>query len=100
MRRRALRPLHPALERLASDLAPASVLADVQRAWPGVVGDVIAAQAAPVSECDGVLTVGCDAAVWASELDLMALAIVPRLNAAVGREAIRSLRCVATRANP
>jgi predicted nucleic acid-binding Zn ribbon protein len=37
--------------------------------------------------------VTCSAAVWAQELDLMAGELIPRLNAAIGTEAIRELRC-------
>ncbi len=36
------------------------------------MGPAIAAAARPTAERDGVLTVTCDAAVWAQELDLMA----------------------------
>jgi predicted nucleic acid-binding Zn ribbon protein len=68
----------------------------VQRVWPEVVGEVIAAEARPTAERGGVVTVSCRAAVWAQELDLMAPELVERLNAALGREALRWLRCVAT----
>jgi predicted nucleic acid-binding Zn ribbon protein len=40
-----------------------------------------------------VLTVTCAAAVWAQELDLMASQLIPRINDALGVEAIRELRC-------
>jgi predicted nucleic acid-binding Zn ribbon protein len=85
-----------ALSLLADELAPQTVLGDVQRAWPQVVGPAIAAQAQPVSERGGVLTVACAASVWAQELDLMSVQIVERLNAAVGSGAISRLRCIAT----
>ncbi len=57
---------------------------------------MIAAEARPVAERGGVLTVSCAASVWAQELDLMAPAILERLNSALGRGAIARLRCVAT----
>jgi hypothetical protein len=41
-----------------------------------------------------VLTVACSAAVWAQELDLMAPLLLERLNAALGAERVRRLRCV------
>jgi predicted nucleic acid-binding Zn ribbon protein len=85
-----------ALSLLADELAPQTVLGDVQRAWPQVVGPAIAAQAQPVSERAGVVTVTCAASVWAQELDLMSVQIVERLNAAVGSGAISRLRCIAT----
>ncbi len=84
-----------ALDGLRDDLAPATLLADVQRAWPDVVGAAIAAEAAPVSERRGVVTVSCSASVWAQELDLMAPTILGRLNARLGERRIERLRCVA-----
>src|SRR6266567_4999760 len=94
LHRRSPRPLATALDRIQAELAPETVLADVQRAWRGVVGDAVADQATPTAERGGVLTVGCAASVWAQELDLMAPAIVERLNAVVGEGRIRRLRCV------
>ena len=96
MRRAAPRPLAGAVESLAAGLEPATALGAVQRVWPEVVGEVIAAEARPTAERGGVVTVSCQAAVWAQELDLMAPELVDRLNATLGREAVRSLRCVAT----
>jgi predicted nucleic acid-binding Zn ribbon protein len=57
------------------------------------VGAAIAAAAQPVAERDGVLTVRCEAAVWAQELDLMAPELLARLNTALGGEELRALRC-------
>ena len=70
-------------------------LADVQRRWPGAVGEAIAAEAAPVRERGGVLTVSCSASVWAQELDLMAPQILCRLNELLGEARVQKLRCVA-----
>ena len=55
-----------------------------------------AAEAQPIGERRGVVTIGCRSAVWAQELDLMGADLVARLNAAIGEEVVRSLRCVAT----
>jgi predicted nucleic acid-binding Zn ribbon protein len=97
MRRRAqARPAGDAVSALARRLAPATVLADVQRVWSDAVGEAVAAQAEPTGERDGVLVVTCSAAVWAHELDLMGPELVARLNAALGRDAVRSLRCRTT----
>jgi predicted nucleic acid-binding Zn ribbon protein len=94
--RRAPRSLAEAFGSLADELAPRTLLADVQRAWPGTVGEAIAAQAEPTTERGGVITVACAASVWAQELDLMAPQIIARLNAALGGEPrVRRLRCVA-----
>jgi predicted nucleic acid-binding Zn ribbon protein len=91
--RPAPRPLSVALGALAGTLAPASTLARVQEAWERVAGPAIAAAASPTAEHDGVLTVTCNAAVWAQELDLMADELIPRLNAALNVDSIRALRC-------
>ncbi len=85
-----------AFESLRDDLAPETLLADVQRAWPDAVGAAIAAEATPTSERRGVVTVSCSAAVWAQELDLMAPKILGSLNARLGERRIQRLRCVAT----
>jgi predicted nucleic acid-binding Zn ribbon protein len=101
-RRRVPRPIGGAVGALADRLAPATVLAEVQRVWAQAVGPTIAAQAEPTAEREGVLTVSCAAAVWAQELDLMGPEIVARINAALcsaadtgARGPVRSLRCQA-----
>jgi predicted nucleic acid-binding Zn ribbon protein len=91
--RAAPRPLAAALAQLTGALAPASTLARVQEVWESAVGPAIAASARPTAERDGVLTVTCAAAVWAQELDLMGGALIPRLNAALGSDSVRELRC-------
>ena len=93
MRKPAPRSLSVALERLTCTLAPATTLARVQEAWERATGPAIAAAARPTAEREGVLTVSCEAAVWAQELDLMAGALLPRLNSELGEQAIRELRC-------
>jgi predicted nucleic acid-binding Zn ribbon protein len=65
VRRTEPRPLSHAIATLADRLAPQTTLADVQRVWPVAVGEVIAAQAEPTAERDGVLKVTCSSAVWA-----------------------------------
>ena len=93
MNRRAPRSLSLALERVVGVLAPATTLARVQEIWRPAAGPAIAAAAQPSAERDGVLTVTCAASVWAQELDLMAGELIARLNAALGSNAIRELRC-------
>ncbi|HEX6021655.1 MAG TPA: DUF721 domain-containing protein [Solirubrobacter sp.] len=97
MRRRNPRPVEFALDALADALAPPTLLAAVQRAWPDVAG-AFAHVTEPTSERDGVITVACDSAVLAAELDLMSELVVARLNTALGRDAVRRLRTNATRA--
>jgi predicted nucleic acid-binding Zn ribbon protein len=91
--RRAPRAIADALASLTPTLAPATALARVQEVWPSAAGPAIAAAARPVAEHDGVLEVACEAAVWAAELDLLAGEIVPRINARLGAETVRELRC-------
>ncbi len=83
------------MEKMRDELAPQTLLADVQRAWPEVVGEAIAAEAQPTAERAGVVTISCSASVWAHELDLMGPAIVERLNTALGTDSLARLRCVA-----
>jgi predicted nucleic acid-binding Zn ribbon protein len=87
--------METALALLADELAPETLLAEVQRVWPQVVGPSIAAQAQPTAERGGVVTVSCSASVWAQELDLMSVAIIERVNGALRSGAITRLRCVA-----
>jgi predicted nucleic acid-binding Zn ribbon protein len=94
-RRRAPRPVSRSVSTLVDGLAPRTLLADVQRVWPAAVGEAIAARATPTAEHGGVLVVSCDAAVWAQELDLMGPELARRVNAALGADAVRALRCQA-----
>jgi predicted nucleic acid-binding Zn ribbon protein len=95
VRRRGPRPVGLALERLTGLLAPATLLAEVQRAWPEAAGAAFAGASEPVSERDGVVTVACVSAVWAQELDLLSERVIERLNEALGRPAVRRLRAQA-----
>lgn len=93
--RRSPRPMALALDQIRDELAPESLLADVQRVWGAAVGSAIAQEAEPTAERGGVVTVSCSASVWAQELDLMAPAILERLNQLVGAGRVSRLRCVA-----
>jgi len=81
MRRLAPRPLRLALDAALPAAAPAGLLPRVQTAWPEVAGPAVAAEAQPVSEREGVVTVACRAAVWAQELELLGGDLAGRLNA-------------------
>jgi predicted nucleic acid-binding Zn ribbon protein len=95
MRRREPRPASLAVAALAERLAPQTLLAQVQRVWEQAVGEVVAAQAEPTGERDGVLVVTCASAVWAQELDLMGPDLVARINALLDGAPVRALRCQA-----
>ncbi|MCA1680455.1 MAG: DUF721 domain-containing protein [Actinobacteria bacterium] len=63
---------------------PATVLARVQACWAQAVGDAIAAEAEPVGERHGILTVACRSGVWAQELQLLSQELLSRLNHTLG----------------
>lgn len=94
-RRRSPRPVSLALEQARGEWQPETLLAEVQRVWAGVVGEAIAAEAAPTRERGGVLTVSCSASVWAQELELMGPSILARLNGQLRGALLERLRCVA-----
>ena len=98
MRHRSLAPISGALESLTERLAPATLLAEVQRAWPQAAGEAFAPHSEPWAERDGEVTVACPEAVRAQELDLMSELVVERLNQALGRPAVRRLRVQARKA--
>jgi predicted nucleic acid-binding Zn ribbon protein len=81
MGRRAPRPIGAALETVLQGAEPATLLAAVQSAWPGAVGEAVAREAAPVSERDGVVTIACRSATWAQELDLLGARILEQVRA-------------------
>ncbi len=92
MRRRGPRPVGTALERLTAELAPATLLAEVQRVWAAAAGEAFAPRCVPEGERAGVVTVACSSAVLAQELDLLSELVVARLNERLGRPAVRGLR--------
>ena len=93
MSRTAPQHIAGALRTLAATLAPATALARIQERWQDATGPVIASAARPVAERDGVLTIVCEAAVWAQELHLMSPQLIARLNGELGGEVVRELRC-------
>lgn len=92
MRRRAPRPAATGLRAALERAAPQTSLAAAQAAWEETVGEQLARAAQPVSERDGELTVRCESAVWAQELDLMQGRILALLEERLGDLAPRSLR--------
>lgn len=75
--------------------APKTLLASVQAAWAEACGAAIAAEAQPVSEREGTITVACRSATWAAELDLMQEELRERLNRTLGEERVSGLRFTA-----
>jgi predicted nucleic acid-binding Zn ribbon protein len=79
--RRQPKPLGDALAAAVRPLAPATPLGAVQSVWAAAVGERLAAEATPVAERDGVVTVACGSATWAQELDLLAGQVLEKLRA-------------------
>ena len=77
--RRNPRPLADALPAAVAPLAPDTLLGAVQAAWAAAVGERLAAQASPVSERDGVVTVACRSATWAHEIDLLGTQVLEKV---------------------
>jgi predicted nucleic acid-binding Zn ribbon protein len=94
MRRLAPRPLATALAQALPDARPAGLLAEVQSAWPAVAGAALAAAATPVSERSGTVTVACESAVWAQELELLGADLAERLNGALTAGCVERLRFI------
>ena len=94
MRRLAPRPLRVALESALPAARPAGLLAEVQSAWTGVAGELLAAAAEPASERERVVTVACESAVWAQELELLGADLLTRLNEALGEGRVERLRFI------
>jgi predicted nucleic acid-binding Zn ribbon protein len=90
--RRAPRPAAAALRAALRRAAPQTRLAALQAAWPGTVGERIAAVARPVSERGETVVVECADSVWAQELDLMQSQLLERLRTDLGESAPRALR--------
>jgi predicted nucleic acid-binding Zn ribbon protein len=84
---KAPRSIGAALREVRAEAAPATLLAAVQTAWGPAAGRRIAAEAQPVAERSGVVTVACGGATWAQELDLLQAQLLERLNAS---EEVRS----------
>jgi predicted nucleic acid-binding Zn ribbon protein len=79
-RRRTPRPISAAIGEALERAEPATLLAAVQSAWAGAVGEAVAREATPVSERSGVVTVACSSSAWAQELDLLAAQIVAKIS--------------------
>jgi hypothetical protein len=94
MRRIAPRSIGKALQRAVPDARPAGLLAELQSAWPAVAGAPLAAAATPVSERAGTVTVACESAVWAQELELLGADLAQRLDDAVTGGRVERLRFI------
>jgi predicted nucleic acid-binding Zn ribbon protein len=86
VRRLAPRALSVALEGVVRGAQPTTPLARVQAVWAEVAGPGLAGSATPISERDGVVTVACESAVWAQELELLGPDLLTRFGDALAGE--------------
>ena len=93
-RRGSPKPIAESIRALRTEVQPQTPLAAIQAIWPDAVGARIAAEARPVREREGTVTVECRAATWAQELDLLHDDLLARVNAALGSERVARLRMV------
>jgi hypothetical protein len=94
MRRPAPRPIEVVLDRVLPAARPPGLLAEIQSLWPELAGTELARSASPVSERQGTVTVACESAVWAQELELLAGDLSERLNSRLTQGAVERLRFV------
>ena len=101
-RRRGPRKAGAAVRGALEGASPQTLLAEVQTVWAGACGETVAGEARPVAERDGVITVACRSATWASELDLMQPRLLARLNDLLAERRVEGLRFTAdaARFNP
>jgi predicted nucleic acid-binding Zn ribbon protein len=91
--RAAPRPLAVALGPLHERIQPATALARIQAAWADLAKVLPAAREGSATNYrEGVLTVSCNASVWAHELQLSAEVVVDHLNAALREDLVTQLR--------
>jgi hypothetical protein len=81
------------VERELGRFGSAGLMADVVRAWPGTVGETVAANAWPARLArDGTLQVAAASSTWAFELQQLEGEIAERLRATLGDAAPARLR--------
>jgi len=90
------RTLADAVRGVREEVAPQTLLAAVQGAWGEAVGERVAAEAEPVAEREGVVTVECRAATWAQELDLLQEELLEKLNRRLIPARVEGFRFVAS----
>jgi predicted nucleic acid-binding Zn ribbon protein len=87
-------PLSEAIGRLVEEIAPQTPEARIESVWVSVVGPAMAKATRPAGLRGGVLTVRCDASVYAQELQLLSPRVIEALDSKLGDSGISSLRCI------
>ncbi len=86
--------LSESLERFVDHLGapPISILSQLHDRWPEVVGPGLAAATRPVELLNGVLTVACTDAAWASQIGWMEAQIIRRFEVTFGSETVHRVQ--------
>ena len=89
-----LTPLRRSLERFVDHLGapPISILTQLHDRWPELVGPGLAGATRPVELIDGVLTVACADAAWASQIGWMEAQIVRRFSTTFGTDVVNRVQ--------
>lgn len=76
-------PVRVGLERFFKHLGapPVNVVTQLTERWPEIVGPALAGRTHPLELVDGVLTIRCDDAAWASQIGWMEGQIKQRFEA-------------------
>lgn len=87
-------PLSSAIEELLADRGweAHAAVAGVFARWPEIVGPELSSRTRPESFAEGELTVVADSTAWATQVRLLAPALVRRLNEELGDGAVRRVR--------
>lgn len=99
-RRRKKKPRpEPVREVLIAALKGAGLTDQAQRLrifclWKEVVGEAVAARTSPHAFGRGILTIRVHSAAWQNELTYMKRDLIAKLNAAVGRGAVKDIKII------
>jgi predicted nucleic acid-binding Zn ribbon protein len=85
-----------AVERMVADRGwqTARAVGGVEGRWGQIVGPELAEHCRPEVFDDGVLTVQADSTAWATQVRLLAVSVLARLNADLGAGTVTSLRVI------
>ena len=86
--------LSESLERFVDHLGapPISILSQLHDRWPEIVGPGLAGATRPVELLNGVLTVACNDAAWASQVGWMEAQIIRRFSATFGSDTVHQVK--------
>ncbi len=78
----------------ALGLAAVAAQARLARAWPEIVGPLLAAKTCPARLKGGVLTVCAVSSAWAQELSLSRATVLERIDGVLARGTVREVRVI------